>query len=88
MEVISREIYEELAIKPEKFHFLWFTDHFASFESEVIRMWFFWSDVSSVWIEHRLLEGQSVGIFHFEEVSGLEMPEVMQTTVKRFHKQT
>lgn len=86
LEAISREIYEELSIQPAEFHYLWFTDYFAAFEGEVIRTWFFWSDVSSVWAEHKLLEGQSVGIFHFNDITDLEMPAVMRTTIERFHK--
>jgi 8-oxo-dGTP diphosphatase len=88
LETISREIQEELSIQPAEFHYLWFTDYFASFEDEVIRTWFFSSDVSSVWAEHKLLEGQSVGIFHFEDIFDLEMPTVMQTTIERFYRQT
>ena len=87
LEAISREIYEELAIQPSEFHYLWFTDYFAAFEAEVIRTWFFCSDVSSVWAEHKLLEGQSIGTLHFKDISDLKMPLVMQETIERFHKQ-
>lgn len=87
LKAMSREIHEELSIQPAEFHYLWFTDYFAAFEGEVIRTWFFCSDVSSVWGEHKLLEGQSVGIFHFNDITDLEMPAVMRQTIKRFHKQ-
>lgn len=86
LEAISREIYEELAIQPAEFHYLWFADYFAAFEGKVIRTWFFSSDVSSVWAEHKLLEGQSVGIFHFKDIFDLEMQAVMRETIERFHK--
>lgn len=85
MEAISREIYEELSIQPAEFHYLWFTDYFAAFESDVIRTGFFFSDVNSVWAEHKLLEGQSVGNFHFKEIADLEMPPVMRQTIERFN---
>ena len=88
LEAISREIQEELSVQPAGFHYLWFTDHFSTFENEVIRSWFFSSGVGSVWAEHKLLEGQSVGIFHFEDIFDLEMPAVMRTTIERFHRQT
>ena len=87
LEAISREIHEELSIQPAGFRYLWFTDYFAAFESEVIRTWFFSSDISSVWAEHKLLEGQSVGIFRFKDIADLEMPTVMRTTIERFYKQ-
>ncbi len=87
LEAIKREIHEELSIQPAEFNYLWFADYFAAFEGEVICTWFFCSDVGSVWSEHKLLEGQSVGIFHFNDVFDLEMPTVMRTTIERFHKQ-
>jgi len=86
-EAISREIQEELSIQPSEIHYLWFSDHFAAFEAEVIRMWFFSSDLGSVWAENKLLEGQSIGIFHFKDVFDLEMPLVMRETIERFHRQ-
>lgn len=86
LEAISREIYEELSIQPAEFHYLWFADYFADFEGEVIRTWFFSADVSSVWSEHKLLEGQSVGIFHFNDISDLDMPVVMWMMIDRFHQ--
>ncbi|MBA3016728.1 NUDIX domain-containing protein [Patescibacteria group bacterium] len=86
LEAISREIYEELSIQPLEFHYLWFVDYFSAFEGEVVRTWFFCSDVSSVWAEHKLLEGQAVGVFRFEKTSDLEMPAVMRQTIERFHQ--
>jgi len=86
LEAISREIHEELSIQPAGFHYLWFADYFAAFEEEVIRSWFFFADVNFIWAEHKLLEGQSVGKFHFKEISDLEMPVVMRTTIERFHQ--
>lgn len=45
----------------------------------------FSSDVSSLWAEPRLLEGQSVGIFHFKDIADLKMPPVMWETIESFH---
>ena len=87
LEAISREIYEELLIELPGYRYLWFTDYFAAFEGKVIRMWFFFSDVSSVWSEHRLLEGQAVRAFRFEQIYSLKMPPVMRQTIEQFHKQ-
>ena len=85
LEAILREIREELLIETPGYRYLWFADYFAAFEGEVIRTWFFCSDVSSVWAEHKLMEGQSVGIFHFKDISDLGMPAVMRQTIERFH---
>ena len=88
LEAISREIHEELLIEAPGYRYLWFVDYFSAFEGEVVRTWFFCSDVSSVWTEHRLLEGQAVGVFRFEKTSDLEMPLVMRATIERFHQRT
>ena len=87
-DAIKREIYEELSIKPREFQYLWFSDYSSSFEKEVIRTWFFVSDVSPVWHEHELREGQAARPFDFEQINSLEMPLVMRQTIKRFHKKS
>lgn len=86
LQAIKREVYEELSIKPPKFRYLWFSDYFSSFESEVIRTWFFFSDVSSVWHEHELREGQVAKAFDFEQIHSLEMPPVMRQTIGLFQR--
>lgn len=83
---INREVYEELAIRPVEYSYLWFTDHFASFEKAVIRTWFFTSDVTTVWTDYRLKEGKAVKVFPFERLAGLDMPPVMYQTLERFHR--
>lgn len=87
LEAMLREIYEELSIEPSEYHYLWFTDYFSSFEAEVIRTWFFVSDVTSVWSNHQLREGQAVRTFGFEQILSLAMPGVMRQTIERFHNQ-
>jgi len=75
---IKREIYEELSIKPRQFRYLWFSDYLSAFEKEIIKTWFFVSDVSAVLHEHELREGQAVRAFDFEQIHSLEMPPVMR----------
>ena len=87
-DAIKREIYEELSIKPRQFRYLWFSDYFSSFEKEVIRTWFFASDVSAVWHEHELREGQAAIPFDFEQIHSLEMPSVMRQTIGKFQRRT
>ena len=83
-DAIKREIYEELSIKPIEFRYLWFSDYFSVFEKEIIRTWFFVSDVSSVWAAHELREGQAATPFDFEQIHSLEMPPVMRQTIEKF----
>lgn len=87
LQTIKREIYEELLIEPHKYRYLWFKDYFFPFEKEVIRTWFFVADVSSVWSNHQLREGQAAKTFRFEQITSLnlKMPPVMRQTIERFH---
>ncbi len=86
LQSIQREIFEELSIQPREFQYLWFIDYIAEFEQERIRSWFFSADVKDVWPQHRLTEGQDVGIFPYERTKILKMPWVMRETIERFHE--
>ena len=87
LQAIRREIYEELSIEPAEYRCLWFTDYFAPFEGTIIRMWFYASDVTTVWPGYKLREGQAVRAFRFEQIAGLDMPWVMYQTLEHFHRQ-
>lgn len=84
-DAIKREIREELSIEPAVFNYLWYTDYYAPFEQSIIRTWFFEADVIDVWYSHKLGEGEAIGVFKFEQLSGLNMPPVMHQTIERFH---
>ncbi len=86
LRTIRREIYEELAIKPAEFSYLWSIDFYAPFEDAVIRAWFFAADVSAVWSSHRLREGKAARAFSFEELADLDMTGEMYETLERYHK--
>ena len=87
MESIQREIFEELSIRPSEFQYLWFIDYIAEFEREWIRSWFFSANVKDVWQHYRLMEGQDVGIFPYDQTESLRMPWVMRETIVRYHTQ-
>lgn len=84
---IQREIFEELSIQPREFQYLWFIDYIAEFEQELIRSWFFSTDVKDAWSHHKLMEGQDVGIFAYERTKALIMPWVMRETIERYQKE-
>lgn len=84
---IQREIFEELSIRPKEFQNLWFIDYIAEFEKELIRSWFFATDVKDAWTQHKLMEGQDVGIFAYERTKALKMPWVMRNTIERYQKE-
>jgi 8-oxo-dGTP pyrophosphatase MutT (NUDIX family) len=83
---IQREIFEELSLQPKEFQYLWFIDHISEFHQQWIRSWFFSADVKDVWPQHKLMEGQGVGIFPYERTKILKMPWVMRETIDRYQK--
>ncbi len=87
LKAIKREICEELAIKPAEYTYLWYTDYFSSFEKDVIRTWFFTSDVTAMWPGHKLEEGKAARSFQFNQLDKLDIPRVMRETLARFHQQ-
>jgi 8-oxo-dGTP pyrophosphatase MutT (NUDIX family) len=87
LQSIQREIFEELSIRPKEFQYLWFIDYIAEFEQEWIRSWFFSADVKAVWPHYRLMEGQDVGIFPYEQTKTLKMPWVMKEAIERYQKE-
>lgn len=87
LQTIKREIYEELSIEPAEYSYLWYTDHYSLFQGTVARIWFFASDVTTVWPGHKLREGKAVRAFRFKQLARLDMPQVMYQTLERFHQQ-
>jgi 8-oxo-dGTP diphosphatase len=85
LQTIRREISEELLIEPAEYKLLWSIDHFSSFEKALIRSWFFISDVTLLWPQHKLTEGQDAKPFSFEETQNLSMPLEMRQTVERYN---
>ena len=85
-DAISREIFEELVIRPARFEFLWSDEEYGEFEKAHIRLWFFHADVEKVWPEHQLREGRAAEVFSFEQLLTLDIPGIIFRTIERFHK--
>jgi mutator protein MutT len=84
-EAIKRELFEELAISPIVFTFLWKADYYYDFVKGVVRTWFFIAQVDEVWHTHQLKEGKQAGVFSYRELNGLDIPEIIRSTLDRFH---
>jgi 8-oxo-dGTP diphosphatase len=84
-QAIQREIAEELCIEPGAFQPFGFQDYFSDFEKVVIRTWLFVSDVTLVWPDHILTEGQGAAVYAFQELAGLSIPPVMRQVLTQFH---
>ncbi|MCX5711783.1 MAG: NUDIX domain-containing protein [Candidatus Omnitrophica bacterium] len=87
LEAIKREVFEELSIKQEDFKFLWHADYYSDFVKCLVRTWFFTAELDNVWSGHNLKEGREIGIFSFEELKTLDIPEVIRKSLNRFNKE-
>jgi 8-oxo-dGTP pyrophosphatase MutT (NUDIX family) len=85
MEAIKRELFEELTIRIEDFELLWYMEYDDDFVKGAVRTWFFVSDVEKIWNTHLLKEGKDVGIFSFQELERLDIPDIIRQALTRFH---
>ena len=85
LKAVKRELFEELSIRPGRFKFLWNVEYYEDFVKGMVRIWFYASNVGSVWRFHKLKEGKSVGIFTYPEIKDLDMADVIRGALNRFH---
>ena len=84
---VKRELMEELNLRPEKFSELWPLDYYDPFDKQEIRTWFFWADVTDVWPNKILGEGQGVEAFSLEQLGQLDMPSIMRVAIEKFDRE-
>ena len=85
-EAILREIEEELCIKVKEISFLWdFT--FNRKDGVKILHKIYEADISSLWGKHRLMEGQAVDSFHFDQLKFLRAPPFIQELLARYQRE-
>ena len=81
---VAREIKEELCLSPENFRFLWNYERMS--DSEVLTSHFFYeADVTHIWEQHQLMEGQAAGCFYFKELAALDIPPFIEKILFRHH---
>ena len=81
---VKREIEEELCLRPAKFLFLW--DYRRLHETGVMAKYhFFEADVTLLWEQHKLMEGQAAQYFNFKDLKGLDMPPFIQEILHRHY---
>lgn len=85
LEAIERELFEELSIRPRRFRFLWSVDYHYDFAKGIVRTWLFSANVDDVWPSYRLKEGQAVKSFSFDELEGLDIPDVIKQCLRKYH---
>jgi len=86
-QAIEREIFEELTIRPKGFVALWPMDYYDELEKRDARAWLFSADVTDVWGGQVLKEGQDAMSFSYQELGGLDIPQIMRDALDRFHSE-
>lgn len=86
LNAVKREIEEELSIEPKKFTFLWSADYYCDFIGDMVRTWLFLSDITRLWPRHILNEGKDAGIFEYDRLRNLNMPDEIRTMVDKFQQ--
>lgn len=81
---VAREIKEELCLSPENFRFLW--SYKRKRETGPLAEYFFFvADVTQLWDQHQLMEGQATRCFDFKELDALDIPPFIQEILLRHH---
>ena len=82
---LLREVREELCIELHDFHFLWSVEHFGDFPGGPARYWLFEADITNLWGRHRLMEGQAVQHFAFDELRDFEIASFARDVIEWHH---
>jgi len=85
-EAIVRETQEELCITLQDYQPLCDFEYFDKITKRTIHYYIFESDISGQWEECRLLEGQAVKYFCFNELDGLKVPNIIMKILCYHHR--
>jgi len=84
-QALIREIQEELTIDLTNFRFLGDIDAFSAYAGRMARYSIFEAEISDLWTDHHLNEGQAVNAFEFEELVGIEIPPLIRGMLEQHH---
>ena len=84
-EALVREVREELGITLSNFHPFWVFNRFDNFVQDLTTYNIFESDVTGIWGNHHLMEGQATNHFKYQELTGLNMPSIISEILDRHH---
>jgi 8-oxo-dGTP pyrophosphatase MutT (NUDIX family) len=82
---VVREIEEELCIRLSDCREIWSTERDGEMVPGSVRYAFFEADISTSWGQHRLMEGQAVDRFSFNDTLTLPMSQVTREAITRHH---
>jgi 8-oxo-dGTP diphosphatase len=85
-DALIREVEEELCVRIERCHELWVVDRYSEFSRAMGTYSFFHADITPAWPGHRLMEGQAVDRFTYEQSLTLPMFPIMQQALALHHE--
>jgi 8-oxo-dGTP diphosphatase len=80
---LIREVGEELGIQLSDCRLLGTFEHYNEFAAVRAQYWLFEADITHLWGQHRLMEGQAVELFTFVELQELCMPPLIREVLAR-----
>ena len=82
---LVREVQEELCITLPDFRPFWVFNRFDDFVQDLTTYNIFESDVTDIWENHHLMEGQATNYFNYQELTGLNIPSLVSEILDRHH---
>ena len=84
-EALVREIQEELGITLSDFRPFWVVNRFSDFLQDLTTYNIFESDITDIWGNHHLMEGQATNYFNYQELAGLNLTSIVSEILDRHH---
>lgn len=82
---LRREISEELGIHLTECRLLWQVDRYSEFWGDVLRYWFFVTDVTPLWPFHIVREGQAARLFTIDDLPTTGVHPLIREVLDRHH---
>ena len=86
-EALVREIHEELMIELVDYRHLWSFERWSHYFEKLVDFTFFASDISELWKSCNLMEGQAIEQFDYQDLCGLDMPDIPREVLDRHHRE-
>ena len=80
-----REIEEELCIQVKEICYLWDCIYYREDGKEILHK-IYEADITSLWGKHKLIEGQAVESFNYDQLKTLNIPPFVMEILARRHQ--
>ena len=84
---ILRELKEELNLTISQIRFLWDFEEVEGPLQIKKHFYFYEADITKLWGNHQLLEGQDVNCFSYDQLQALKIPPLIQDVLSRHFRE-